>query len=227
MPRSLIPLILAGGAGTRLWPLSRESVPKPFMALPDGDTLLAKTARRAMRLQGVSTLATITNLSYYRHAADVYAGLGVDAPSEPVFLLEPFGRNTAPAIALGAIWARARGYEDSVLLVLPSDHLIRDLAAFEKRSSPQSNWRSKDDSSPSGSCRRTRTRDSATSNAAPHLAMRPGEVRRCASRVDSSRSPDWRRRRNMLRPEITSGTPACSRSRRARFWRRCPAMRRR
>ena len=53
------------------------------------------------------------------------------------------------------------------------------------------------------------------------------EFRRCASRVVSSRSPHWRRRRNMLRPEITSGTPACSRSRRARFWRRSPAMRRR
>ncbi len=110
------------------------------MALPQGDTLLAKTARRAMRLQGVTTLATITNLSYYRNAADVYAGLGADAPNDPVFLLEPFGRNTAPAIALGAIWAQARGYDDSVLLVLPSDHLIRDLDAFENAVTAAVEW---------------------------------------------------------------------------------------
>ena len=140
MTRPLLPLILAGGAGTRLWPLSREAVPKPFIALPDGDTLLAKTARRAMQLQGVATLTTITNRSYYRQVADVYAGIGTCAPRDPVFLLEPFGRNTAPAIALGATWAKARGHGDSVLLVLPSDHLIRDLAAFESAVTAAVEW---------------------------------------------------------------------------------------
>ena len=140
MTRPLLPLILAGGAGTRLWPLSRETVPKPFIALPDGDTLLAKTARRAMQLHGVAALTTITSRSYCRQVADVYAGVGDCAPRDPVFLLEPFGRNTAPAIALGAIWARARGHEDSVLLVLPSDHLIRDQAAFESAVATAAEW---------------------------------------------------------------------------------------
>jgi mannose-1-phosphate guanylyltransferase len=140
MTRPLLPLILAGGAGTRLWPLSREAVPKPFIALPDGDTLLAKTARRAMGLPGVSTLATITNRSYYWQIADVYASIGTSAPPDPVFLLEPFGRNTAPAIALGAAWAKAKGHEDSVLLVLPSDHLIRDLAGFESAVAAAAEW---------------------------------------------------------------------------------------
>ena len=140
MPRSIVPLILAGGAGTRLWPLSRETAPKPFIALPDGDTLLAKAARRALQLQGVSALATITNLSYYRHVADVYASLGSAAPHDPVFLLEPFGRNTAPAIALGAIWAQARGYDDCVLLVLPADHLIGDVDAFQTAVTTAVDW---------------------------------------------------------------------------------------
>src|SRR5271157_5947873 len=108
----LFPLILAGGAGTRLWPLSRETVPKPFITLPNGETLLTTTVRRALKLPGVSALATITNVSYYPHALDIYTRLGDEAPRAPEFLLEPFGRNTAPAIALGAMWAQARGYED-------------------------------------------------------------------------------------------------------------------
>jgi len=54
-------MILSGGAGTRLWPLSREAAPKPFMPLPDGETLLGKTASRALALPGVDALVTITN----------------------------------------------------------------------------------------------------------------------------------------------------------------------
>jgi mannose-1-phosphate guanylyltransferase / mannose-6-phosphate isomerase len=126
----LLPLILSGGAGTRLWPLSREAAPKPFMPLPDGETLLAKTARRALGLPGVGRIVTITNRDYYFHTKDVYAGLGDEDMREAVYLLEPFGRNTAPAVVLGALWAQARGLDDHVLVVLPADHLIRDFAAF-------------------------------------------------------------------------------------------------
>jgi mannose-1-phosphate guanylyltransferase len=121
-------MILAGGAGTRLWPLSREAAPKPFMPLPDGETLLAKTAQRALALDGVDSLFTITNREYYFHAKDTYGALQPACRS--VYLLEPFGRNTAPAVALGALFAQAQGFGDHVLLVLPADHLIRDQDAF-------------------------------------------------------------------------------------------------
>src|SRR6476469_3091011 len=128
MAATLLPLILAGGAGTRLWPLSREAAPKPFMLLPDGETLLGKTAARAMTLEGVESLLTVTNRDYYFHTKDTFAAMDPATPS--LYLLEPFGRNTAPAIALGALFAQQRGMSARVLLVMPADHLIRDRAAF-------------------------------------------------------------------------------------------------
>ncbi|MEO8847642.1 MAG: mannose-1-phosphate guanylyltransferase/mannose-6-phosphate isomerase [Casimicrobiaceae bacterium] len=121
----LIPIILCGGAGTRLWPLSRESLPKPFVPLPDGETLLAGTARRALAIEGAGPLITITNRDYYFAARDVYATLGDGAPGETAFLLEPFARNTAGAVALGALYAAERFGADVPLLVMPADHLIR------------------------------------------------------------------------------------------------------
>ena len=127
---TLIPLILSGGAGTRLWPLSREAAPKPFMPLPDGETLLAKTARRAIDLPNVSQLITVTNRDLYFHTKDVYLSAQIAPADGNTYLLEPFGRNTAPAVALGALFAQARGWDDAVLLVLPADHLIRDSQAF-------------------------------------------------------------------------------------------------
>jgi mannose-1-phosphate guanylyltransferase/mannose-6-phosphate isomerase len=126
----LLPLILSGGAGTRLWPLSRAAAPKPFMPLPDGETLLAKTVRRAASLPGVSSIATITNRDLYFPTKDVYASLGDASGGDALYLLEPFGRNTAPAVVLAALWAHERGLDDHVLLVLPADHLIRDQGAF-------------------------------------------------------------------------------------------------
>jgi len=126
----ILPVILSGGAGTRLWPLSREAAPKPFMILPDGGTLLGKTAARALALPGVETVVTVTNRDHYFATRDVYALLG-DARTEGApFLLEPFGRNTAPAIALAALHAESLGRPGTVMLILPADHLILDQAAF-------------------------------------------------------------------------------------------------
>ena len=98
----IVPVILSGGAGTRLWPLSREAAPKPFMPLPDGETLLGKTATRATAIPGSRGLVTVTNRDYYFRTKDVYAGLGTSEPSDAAYLLEPYGRNTAPAVALAA-----------------------------------------------------------------------------------------------------------------------------
>ena len=127
---SLVPVILSGGAGTRLWPLSREASPKPFMPLPDGQTLLGKTAARALALPGVAALVTVTNREHYFATKDVYAGLSAPLPAATGYLLEPFGRNTAPAVAMAALAVEARHGGDAVLLVLAADHLIHDQAAF-------------------------------------------------------------------------------------------------
>jgi mannose-1-phosphate guanylyltransferase len=130
LPAPLVPVILSGGAGTRLWPLSRETAPKPFMPLPDGDTLLAKTAARALALPGVAALVTITNRDLYFHTKDVYASVAAPMPAAPAFLLEPFGRNTAPAVAMAALYTQAVHGDDALMLVLAADHLIRDQPAF-------------------------------------------------------------------------------------------------
>jgi mannose-1-phosphate guanylyltransferase / mannose-6-phosphate isomerase len=135
---ALIPIILSGGAGTRLWPLSRESAPKPFMALPGDDspgaTLLARTFARVAALPGVEGLVTITRRDHYFDARDAYASVGsAQLPAQSIrnaYLLEPFARNTAAAVALGALLAEATAGTDSTLLVLPADHLIRDQRAF-------------------------------------------------------------------------------------------------
>ncbi|MBK7794751.1 MAG: mannose-1-phosphate guanylyltransferase/mannose-6-phosphate isomerase [Betaproteobacteria bacterium] len=126
----ILPVILSGGAGTRLWPLSREAAPKPFMILPDGGTLLGKTAARALALPGVESLLTVTNRELYFATRDVYAGLDDRRVDGASFLLEPFGRNTAPAVALAALQAESAGGPDVVMLILAADHLILDQPAF-------------------------------------------------------------------------------------------------
>ncbi|MCB1894154.1 MAG: mannose-1-phosphate guanylyltransferase/mannose-6-phosphate isomerase [Zoogloeaceae bacterium] len=126
----LIPMILSGGAGTRLWPVSRESHPKPFMRLADGHSLLGLTYRRALGCDEVAEVITITNRDYYFQTRDVWSELGNTASRAARYLLEPVGRNTAPAILAGALDVQARHGDDAILLVLPADHLIRDTQAF-------------------------------------------------------------------------------------------------
>lgn len=128
---TLIPCIIAGGAGTRLWPVSREAMPKPFMRLRDGESLLQKTFNRAVGLSDVGRVLTVTNREVYFRTVDDYRQLNktrVDLD----FILEPFGRNTAPALAAAALHIAALYGEDAQLLVLPADHLIADVAAFSR-----------------------------------------------------------------------------------------------
>ncbi len=124
----LIPVILSGGAGSRLWPLSRESHPKPFIRLSDGSSLLQKTFARAAALPGVRRVLTVTNREFYFQTADHYrdvnrAGLPLD------YVLEPFGRNTAAAVAAAALQL-VDETPDAAMLVLAADHLITEQAAF-------------------------------------------------------------------------------------------------
>ncbi len=127
--QTLIPVILSGGAGTRLWPVSRRAHPKPFMELVDGETLAEKTLLRARAVAGGAPVITVTSRDYYFYTRDLYAGLAGGGNEE--FLLEPMGRNTAPAIALAAMSVRDSAGEDASMLVMPADHLIADLQAFE------------------------------------------------------------------------------------------------
>lgn len=126
----LVPVILSGGAGTRLWPVSREGQPKPFMLLPDGESLLAKTYRRAAELvtQG-GEIVTVTNRDYYFQSKDHF--FAAKLPRQQAhFILEPLGRNTAPAIVAAALVLRERHGDNVTLLVMPADHLIQGSAAL-------------------------------------------------------------------------------------------------
>ncbi|WP_342246005.1 mannose-1-phosphate guanylyltransferase/mannose-6-phosphate isomerase [Pseudomonas sp. OTU5201] len=125
----LIPVILSGGAGTRLWPVSREGQPKPFMVLPDGQTLLHKTYHRAAGLLGEGgDIVTVTNRDYYFQSKDHYQAARLSQRGH--FVLEPVGRNTAPAIAMAALTLRERHGDTAILVVMPADHLIRDTSSF-------------------------------------------------------------------------------------------------
>jgi mannose-1-phosphate guanylyltransferase len=126
----LVPVILSGGAGTRLWPVSREGHPKPFMQLPDGQSLLQKTYHRAAALAADGELLIVTNREYYFMSRDEYAAAKLGPLGRLQFLLEPVGRNTGPAVALAALFAQERYGDDCLLLVLPADHLIADVSAF-------------------------------------------------------------------------------------------------
>ena len=125
---TLIPVILSGGAGSRLWPVSRASHPKPFIRLPDGQSLLQKTFLRAAALPGVSEMLTVTNRDFLFMSEDDYRAVAPRAIATS-YLLEPVGRNTAAAIAAAALSVAERD-PAALLLVLPADHLIADQAAF-------------------------------------------------------------------------------------------------
>ncbi len=125
----LIPVILSGGAGTRLWPVSREQHPKPFIRLADGQSLLQKSFLRAKGLPDVVEVLTVTNRDLFFKTADEYRETG-DIPMSLGFILESEGRNTTPAIAAAAITIHQTYGSKAVMLFLTADHLIADVPAF-------------------------------------------------------------------------------------------------
>jgi mannose-1-phosphate guanylyltransferase/mannose-6-phosphate isomerase len=127
--RRLIPVVLSGGSGTRLWPLSRERSPKQFIPLFAGSSLFQQTLLRVRGLPGLAVESPIV-IANEAHAALVLEqahSVGV----APTVVLEPAGRNTAPAVTVAALLARrAAPNADPLLLILPADHVIADTDAF-------------------------------------------------------------------------------------------------
>ena len=124
----MISVILCGGVGARLWPLSRDIYPKPFIRLPDGQTFLKKTYLRGARVADAKEMLVISNHQHHFKAAEECAASGVKL--EASYIIEPTGRNTAPAIAAAALWAKRWHGDDAMLLILPSDHLITNEERF-------------------------------------------------------------------------------------------------
>jgi mannose-1-phosphate guanylyltransferase/mannose-6-phosphate isomerase len=126
----MIPVVLSGGSGTRLWPVSREAFPKPFMKLGGELSLLQRTLSRCLPLADGGRAAIVTNKEYLFKTREEIERLPAARGTACTQLLEPVGRNTAPAIAIAALWAEEVA-PGATLLVLPADHLIPDEAAFQ------------------------------------------------------------------------------------------------
>ncbi|BAO43533.1 mannose-1-phosphate guanylyltransferase/mannose-6-phosphate isomerase [Thiolapillus brandeum] len=122
----MIPVILSGGSGTRLWPVSRKTHPKQFWPLVSDLSLLQMTCQRLQGYAGIQPPIVVCNSEHRFFVAHQLEEMG---QQDAAILLEPVGRNTAPAIAVAALHARRNG-NDPVMLVLPSDHLISDPDSF-------------------------------------------------------------------------------------------------
>jgi mannose-1-phosphate guanylyltransferase / mannose-6-phosphate isomerase len=123
----LIPVILSGGAGTRLWPLSREMYPKQLLALTGKLTMLQDTVTRLAGIGGAQPPIIVCNEAHRFTVAEQIRTLGMTASA---ILLEPAGRNTAPAVALAAFRAQQLD-PDATMVVAPADHVIRDARVFQ------------------------------------------------------------------------------------------------
>jgi len=122
----IVPVILSGGTGSRLWPLSREVYPKQLLPLVNERTMLQNTVLRVQGIEALAAPMVVCNEEHRFMVAEQLRQLGIQPQS---VILEPVGRNTAPAVAVAALKALESG-EDPLLLVLPADHIIHDEAAF-------------------------------------------------------------------------------------------------
>jgi mannose-1-phosphate guanylyltransferase / mannose-6-phosphate isomerase len=121
----LIPVILSGGSGTRLWPLSRGQYPKQFLSLVSEHTMVQETMLRLLGISGIKNPIAVCNEIHRFMMAEQLLEIGIQPAA---IILEPVGKNTAPAVALAALSAQSG---DDVLLVLPADHVISDIDAFQ------------------------------------------------------------------------------------------------
>ena len=124
----LVPVILSGGSGSRLWPLSREMYPKQLLPLTSAQTMLQETAVRLAGISGAAAPIVVCNEAHRFMVAEQLRALSTTAAA---IILEPVGRNTAPAVALAALRALERDPQ-ALLLVAPADHVIRDVRAFHR-----------------------------------------------------------------------------------------------
>ncbi|MEL6870930.1 MAG: mannose-1-phosphate guanylyltransferase/mannose-6-phosphate isomerase [Pseudomonadota bacterium] len=124
---TIIPVILSGGSGSRLWPASRSAYPKQLLPMVGEQTMLQDTAGRVSAVAGCSDPIIVCNNAHRFMVAEQLHHLGM----QPQIILEPEGRNTAPAVALAALLA-ARDAKDSLLLVMPADHVIANVDAFAR-----------------------------------------------------------------------------------------------
>ena len=124
----IIPVILSGGSGTRLWPLSRKQYPKQYLPLAGDNTMLQETILRLSGLNNLADPIVICNADHRFLVAEQCQQINI---KNPIILLEPVGRNTAPAIAAAALQS-LKQTDDAVLLVLSADHVIQDVDAFHQ-----------------------------------------------------------------------------------------------
>ena len=126
-PPAVIPVVLCGGVGTRLWPLSRSAYPKQFLPLVGPRTMLQQTVLRLAGLPGLQSPLLICNNTHRFIAAEQMRAIDVEPAA---ILLEPVGRNTAPAVAVASLQAMAAGQDDALLLALAADHAIAHAEDF-------------------------------------------------------------------------------------------------
>lgn len=125
---NIVPVILLGGSGTRLWPVSRKNHPKQFLNLTGDQTLLQATLSRLDSVENLDSSIVLCNEEHRFTTAEQLTEMNRELGD---IILEPVGRNTAPAVAIGALRALQK-HDDVLLLVLPADHVIRDTVAFQK-----------------------------------------------------------------------------------------------
>jgi mannose-1-phosphate guanylyltransferase len=125
---NILPVILSGGSGTRLWPASRSMYPKQLLPLVGEHTMLQATALRINGLEGAAESCLIVSNESHRFSVAEQMN-AIEMRSQ--IILEPEGRNTAPAVALAALHAVSHD-EDAILLIMAADHVIKDIDAFQQ-----------------------------------------------------------------------------------------------